>query len=129
MAAGCEPKAEFRFVIVERTEPGSARLRIRHRREPVDGGFAAGVGSAESFSIGALGGEPFGGWNCKPVGVRHTALLGRLGAESDGTIGKPADPEREHATVVSWSKHSAIVAKREHTAIESEREFAPVVAR
>jgi hypothetical protein len=120
VAAGFKQAAEFRFYEVDRTEPGSTRLRVRHRGQSIERGFAKSVGAAEFVSIGALGGKPVGGRNSKPIGVHNATFVGRLGTESDWTVGKSSDSQREHASVVS---------KRQHAAINSEREFTPIFRR
>lgn len=120
MAAGFEQAAEFRFCEVERTEPRSTRLRVWHRRQSIERRFAASLGAAEFVSIAALSldGKSVRSWNCKPIGVDNTALIGGLGTESDRTVGEPADAER---------KHTPVISKCEHAPIKSERELTPIV--
>jgi hypothetical protein len=98
VAAGSEPSEEFRFYNAERAEPGSAgvwvrdkrKSRHRHRCEPIDRSFAAGVSGAEFVSIGR-GGEP--------VRVDAAALLG-LRTESDRTIWKSSGFARSKPPII-----------------------------
>ena len=114
MAARFKPVEEFGFYNVECPEPRSARLWVGDRRqcESIDRCFAAGISSAESFSVGAFGREP--------VGVDNAALIGKLGAKSDRSIRQPA--------INSECEHEAIIAQREHEAVQSEREHEAIVA-
>jgi hypothetical protein len=111
VAAGSKPAEEFRFNNVERTEPGGAGLWVRNRCESIERCFAASVGGAESVIVRALG------LDAEPLGLNSAALLGRLGPQSDRPIGKPADSECEHATVVSQRQHTAIKPERRVTSI------------
>jgi hypothetical protein len=128
MAAGLKPAEEFRFFDVERAESGSARLwvrdrcesRDRRRCESLDRSVAAGVSSAESFSVGALRGESIG-VDGKPVGFDDAAFLREFGIKPNRPIRQPAiNSEREHTPIVPECKHAAI---------KSERELTPVVGR
>jgi len=110
VATGPKPAEEFRFYHVKRTEPGGARLRLWHGGgcESIDCCVAKGIGSAKSVSLGALGGEPVRSNHTESVRIDDSALVRGLGTQPNWTFGKSADPEREHATVVSQRQHAAI---------------------
>jgi len=124
VAAGSKPPEEFGVYNVELAEPGGEGLWLGVkcvRRESIDGRVSAGIGVAESVSIGALSldTKPDGIYDTKPVGVDDTAFLRELGTKSDRAIGEPANnAERQH---------EAINSKREHTSIVPEWEWEPFV--
>jgi hypothetical protein len=126
VAARFEPVEEFRFFVVERAEPGGARLWLRRGCEPIDCCFATSVGGAKSVCIGALGAEPVGVRNGKPIGVcnskpvwvHNTALVGRIGPESDRPVGQPADSECEHTAIKSKCQRQPTVVITERQPAE-----------
>jgi hypothetical protein len=128
VAAGSKPAEEFRFYNVERTEPGGARLWIRHGCESIDGCVAAGISGAESVGVAALSldAEPVGIYDAKPVCVDDAAFFGEFGIKSDRPVGEPADSKCEHAPVISERQHETVQSKREHAAIVAEWRCQPL---
>jgi len=133
VAAGSKPVEEFRVYDVQLAESGGQGLWLGHRCvrcESVDCGFAAVVGGAKSVCIGALvrDTKPIGGCNRKPVWVRNTALVGRLGTESDRAIRRPAVIAKRQPTVVIAERQPAfLVANRQPTVIVTKRQPTVVI--
>jgi len=135
VAAGSKPPEEFRVYDVERAESGGQGLWFGHkcvRCESVDCGFAAVGGGAESVSVGALvrDTKPIGGCNSRPVWVRvrNTALVGRLGTESDRAIRRPAVIAKRQPTFVIAKRQPAfLVANRQPTVIVTKRQPTVVI--
>jgi hypothetical protein len=100
VAARLKQAEEFWFFVVERTEPRGERVWVRSRREPIDGCIAAGISGTEFVSVTALGldGKPVA-IHRKSFAIDDTALVGRLGSESDGPVRQPANSERKHASI------------------------------
>jgi len=135
VAAGSKPPEEFGVYDVELAEPGGEGLWLGVkcvRRESIDGRVSAGIGVAESVSIGALSldTKPDGIYDTKPVGVDDTAFLRELGTEPHRAIRQPAiNSQREYSPVVSEREHTTIKSKRQHTSIDAQRQPTVVITK